>query len=310
MTLDRRAALAALGGALLGTTGIKAAPRGRGDRDVTRFVSFRRPDGTPSFGRQNGETIVELATDATPSLKAALTDGSLVGLTDGVSFAAADVVLLPVIPDPAKILCVGLNYAEHVKETGREQKAHPAIFVRYADSLIADGQPMVKPAVTTRFDYEGELAVIIGKPCHKVAAADAMAYVAGYACFNDGSARDWQRHNIQFTPGKTFPGTGGFGPALVTPDAIEDLGALRVQTRLNGELVQDQPVSDMIWDIPTVIEYISAFTPLAPGDVIATGTPGGVGDKRTPPLYMNAGDKVEVTIGTIGTLTNRIIDEQ
>ncbi|MEQ6332291.1 fumarylacetoacetate hydrolase family protein, partial [Sphingobium sp. MK2] len=196
-----------------------------------------------------------------------------------------------------------------VKETGREQKAHPAIFVRYADSLVADGQPMVKPTVTERFDYEGELAIIIGKPCHKVVAVDAMAYVAGYSAFNDGSARDWQRHNIQFTPGKTFPGTGGFGPALVTADEIDDLGALRVQTRLNGELVQDQPVADMIWDIPTVIEYVSAFTPLAPGDVIATGTPGGVGDKRTPPLYMNAGDKVEVSIGTIGTLTNRIIDE-
>lgn len=274
-----------------------------------RYVSFRRPDGTASFGRLNGETIVELASDAVPSLKAALTDGSLAMLADGASFAAADVVPLPVIPDPAKILCVGLNYAEHVKETGREQKAHPAIFVRYADSLIADGQPMVKPSVTERFDYEGELAIVIGKPCHKVVAAEAMAYVAGYACFNDGSARDWQRHNIQFTPGKTFPGTGGFGPALVTADEIGDLGALRVQTRLNGELVQDQAVSDMIWDIPTVIEYISAFTPLAPGDVIATGTPGGVGDKRTPPLYMNAGDKVEVSIGTIGTLTNRIIDE-
>ncbi|MBZ9647898.1 fumarylacetoacetate hydrolase family protein [Sphingobium sp. 3R8] len=277
---------------------------------MTRFVSFRRPDGTPSFGRQDGETIVELATDATPSLKAALSDGSLSMLADGAPFAAADVVLLPVIPDPPKILCVGLNYAEHVKETGREQKAHPAIFVRYADSLVADGQPLVKPRVTERFDYEGELAVVIGKPCHKVAAADAWAYVAGYACFNDGSARDWQRHNIQFTPGKTFPGTGGFGPALVTADAIEDLGALRVQTRLNGELVQDQPIADMIWDIPTVIAYISAFTPLAPGDVIATGTPGGVGDKRTPPLYMKAGDKVEVAIGAIGTLTNRIIDEQ
>ena len=274
-----------------------------------RYVSFRRPDGTASFGRLNGETIVELASDAVPSLKAALTDGSLAMLADGASFAVADVVPLPVIPDPAKILCVGLNYAEHVKETGREQKAHPAIFVRYADSLIADGQPMVKPTVTERFDYEGELAIVIGKPCHKVVAADAMAYVAGYACFNDGSARDWQRHNIQFTPGKTFPGTGGFGPALVTADEIGDLGALRVQTRLNGELVQDQAVSDMIWDIPTVTEYISAFTPLAPGDVIATGTPGGVGDKRTPPLYMNAGDKVEVSIGTIGTLTNRIIDE-
>jgi 2-keto-4-pentenoate hydratase/2-oxohepta-3-ene-1,7-dioic acid hydratase in catechol pathway len=275
-----------------------------------RYVSFRRPDGTPSFGRLDGETIVELATDTTPSLKAALTDGSLATLADGASFAIVDVVLLPVIPDPAKILCVGLNYAEHVKETGREQKAHPAIFVRYADSLIADGQPMVKPGVTTRFDYEGELALVIGKPCHKVAAADAWGHVAGYAAFNDGSARDWQRHNIQFTPGKTFPGTGGFGPALVTPDEIENLSALRVQTRLNGQLVQDQPVSDMIWDIPAVIEYVSAFTPLAPGDVIATGTPGGVGDKRTPPLYMNAGDKVEITIGVIGTLTNRIIDEQ
>ncbi|ETI63748.1 5-carboxymethyl-2-hydroxymuconate isomerase [Sphingobium sp. C100] len=275
-----------------------------------RYVSFRRPDGTPSFGRLDGEMIVELATDTTPSLKAALTDGSLATLADGASFATVDVVLLPVIPDPAKILCVGLNYAEHVKETGREQKAHPAIFVRYADSLIADGQPMVKPGVTTRFDYEGELALVIGKPCHKVAAADAWGHVAGYAAFNDGSARDWQRHNIQFTPGKTFPGTGGFGPALVTPDEIENLSALRVQTRLNGQLVQDQPVSDMIWDIPAVIEYVSAFTPLAPGDVIATGTPGGVGDKRTPPLYMNAGDKVEITIGVIGTLTNRIIDEQ
>jgi 2-keto-4-pentenoate hydratase/2-oxohepta-3-ene-1,7-dioic acid hydratase in catechol pathway len=276
-----------------------------------RYVSFRRPDGTPSFGRLDGETIVELASDSgAQSLKLALTDGSLARLTDGATFSLGDVVLLPVIPDPAKILCVGLNYAEHVKETGREQKAHPAIFVRYADSLVADGQPLVKPAVTERFDYEGELAIVIGKPAHKVAAADAWSYVAGYAAFNDGSARDWQRHNIQFTPGKTFLGTGGFGPALVTPDEIDDLGALRVQTRLNGELVQDQPIADMIWDIPTVIEYISAFTPLAPGDVIATGTPGGVGDKRTPPLYMNAGDKVEVSIGTIGTLTNRIIDEQ
>lgn len=274
-----------------------------------RYVSFRRPDGTASFGRISGKTIVELAGEAVPSLKAALTDGSLATLADGATFAVADVVPLPVIPDPAKILCVGLNYAEHVKETGREQKAHPAIFVRYADSLVADGQPMVKPTVTDRFDYEGELAVVIGMPCHKVTAADAMAYVAGYSAFNDGSARDWQRHNIQFTPGKTFPGTGGFGPALVTADEIDDLAALRVQTRLNGELVQDQAIADMIWDIPTVIAYISAFTPLAPGDVIATGTPGGVGDKRTPPLYMNAGDKVEVSIGTIGTLTNRIIDE-
>ncbi|WP_242123665.1 fumarylacetoacetate hydrolase family protein [Sphingobium sp. Sx8-8] len=275
-----------------------------------RYVSFRRPDGTPSFGRLDGEMIVELASEGVPSLKAALAGGALATLADGVHYAKADVVLLPVIPDPAKILCVGLNYAEHVKETGREQKEHPTIFVRYADSLIADGQPMVKPSVTSRFDYEGELAVVIGKPAHKVARADAQAYVAGYACFNDGTARDWQRHNIQFTPGKTFPGTGGFGPALVTTDEIDDLDSLHVVTRLNGETVQDQAIADMIWDIGTVIEYVSAFTPLAPGDVIATGTPGGVGDKRNPPLYMKAGDKVEVEIGSIGTLIHRIIDEQ
>ncbi|MCE7798046.1 fumarylacetoacetate hydrolase family protein [Sphingobium sufflavum] len=276
-----------------------------------RYVSFRRPDGTPSFGRLDGARIVELASPAGPqSLKAALTDGSLATLPDGAAFAAADIVLLPVIPDPAKILCVGLNYADHVKETGREQKEYPAIFTRYADSLVADGQPMVKPAVSDRFDYEGELAIVIGKPCHKVSRADALSHIAGYAAFNDGSIRDWQRHNIQFTPGKTFVGTGGFGPALVTPDEIADLGAIHVQARLNGVVVQDQPIADMIWDLAFVIEYISAFTPLAPGDVIATGTPGGVGDKRTPPLYMKAGDKVEVDIGAIGTLTNRIIDEQ
>ncbi|HEX7873194.1 MAG TPA: fumarylacetoacetate hydrolase family protein [Sphingobium sp.] len=276
-----------------------------------RYISFRRPDGTPSFGRLDGEHIVDLASpDGPQSLKAALVDGKLDRLSGSTRFARSEVVLMPVIPDPAKILCVGLNYADHVKETGREQKDYPAIFVRYADSLIADGQPMVKPGATDRFDYEGELAVVIGRHCHKVPRADALSYVAGYAPFNDGSARDWQRHNIQFTPGKTFPGTGGFGPALVTPDEAGDLAAQHVVTRLNGEVVQDQPISDMIWDIPFIIEYISAFTPLAPGDVIATGTPGGVGDKRKPPLYMTAGDKVEVEIGTLGTLTNRIIDEQ
>ncbi|WP_375195857.1 fumarylacetoacetate hydrolase family protein [Sphingobium sp.] len=277
---------------------------------MTQYVSFRRADGVASFGRLEGANIVELAAAGQPSsLKDAIAADVLATLPDGAVHAVADVTLLPVIPDPAKILCVGLNYAEHVKETGREQKEHPAIFVRYADSLVADGEAMRKPAVTERFDYEGELAVIIGKPCYKVERADALNYIAGYACFNDGSARDWQRHNIQFTPGKTFPGTGGFGPAMVTPDSIADLGALHVVTRLNGEVMQDQPISDMIWDIPAVIEYISAFTPLAPGDVIATGTPGGVGDKRKPPVYMWPGDIVEVEIGNIGILTNAIVNE-
>lgn len=276
-----------------------------------RYVSFRRPDGQPGYGRLEGEIIHDLAAapGAPADLKSAIAQGRLASLAAAATYALDDVVLLPVIPNPGKILCIGLNYATHVAETGRDQKEHPAVFTRWADTLVADGQPMVRPPETTRFDYEAELAIVIGKGGRRIAAADALDHVAGYAPFNDGSVRDWQRHNIQFTPGKNFPATGGFGPALVTPDEAGNLAAQRVQTRLNGQLVQDQPVSDMIWDIPALIAYCSTFTELAPGDVIATGTPGGVGDKRQPTLYMTAGDVVEVSVGVVGTLTNRIIDE-
>lgn len=270
-----------------------------------RYVSFMRPGGTAAYGRLEGETIVKLG----DSLREAIAAGSLAGLSDGDVLSLGEVTLLPVIPDPGKILCVGLNYATHVAETGRDQKQHPAIFHRWADTLIGDGAALVRPPETDRFDYEGELAVVIGKGGRRIARADAFAHVAGFAVFNDASVRDWQRHNIQFTPGKNFPATGGFGPALVTPDEIADLGAQRVQTRVNGQLVQDQPISDMIWDIPAIIAYCSTFTELAPGDVIATGTPGGVGDKRTPPLYLRDGDVVEVSIGAIGTLTNPVRNE-
>lgn len=273
-----------------------------------RYVSFTRPDGSASFGRLDGETVFDLG-GTYAGLKAAIAADALASLADGEAFALSAVKLLPVIPDPDKILCVGLNYATHVAETGREQKEHPAIFTRYADSLIAEGDAMVRPPESVRFDYEGELAIVIGKKGRRIAPENAWDHIAGYAPFNDGSIRDWQRHNIQFTPGKTWPGTGGFGPALVTPDEVADLAGQRVQTRLNGELVQDQPISDMIWDIPTIIAYCSAFTDLNPGDVIATGTPGGVGDKRKPPLYMKAGDVVEISVGVIGTLTNPVIDE-
>lgn len=276
-----------------------------------RFISFTRPDGTASWGRIEGDTVLDLgaAPGAPVDLKAAIAAGVLADDLTGPALSLAMVTLLPVIPNPEKILCVGLNYATHVAETGREQKEHPAIFHRWADSLIADGEALVRPPESVRFDYEGELAVIIGKGGRRIAPEDAWDHIAGYAPFNDGSIRDWQRHNIQFLPGKTWPGTGGFGPALVTPDEIEDLASQRVQTRVNGELVQDQPISDMIWDIPTVIAYCSTFTELQPGDVIASGTPGGVGDKRKPPLYLRAGDRVEVSVGVIGTLTNPVIDE-
>ena len=272
-----------------------------------RLSSFRRPNGAPSYGRIEGETIVDLGGADGGYLKDALASGRLGD--PGESRALSDVVLLPAIPNPGKVLCVGLNYATHVKETGREQKEHPAIFTRWADTLVADGQPLLKPRETSRFDYEGELAIIIGKGGRRIPRDRALDHVAGFTCFNDGSARDWQRHNIQFTPGKNFPATGGFGPALVTPDEVPDLKSQRVVTRLNGEVVQDQPISDMIWDVGAIIEYCSTFTELQRGDVIATGTPGGVGDKREPPLYMNDGDLVEVEIGVIGTLRNRVIDE-
>ena len=273
-----------------------------------RLVSFLRPDGTASFGRLEGSSIVDLGGSAGGFLREALNDEALLA-GDGDRRDTDSVTLLPVIPDPAKILCIGLNYATHVKETGREQKEHPAVFTRWADTLVAHGQPLVRPQVSERFDYEGEVAIVIGKAGHKIAHANAIGHIAGYSLFNDASVRDWQRHNIQFTPGKNFPGTGGFGPALVTPDEISDLASVRVQTRLNGELLQDQPISDLIWDIPFLIEYCSAFTPLAPGDVIVTGTPGGVGDKRNPPIYMKNGDRVTVTAEPIGELANPVTDE-
>ena len=276
---------------------------------MIQYISFRRPDGTPSFGRLDGETVRDLGAPGSAAwIKDAL-GGDLSALPTTARYPRSAVRLLPVVPNPGKILCVGLNYATHVAETGREQKEHPAIFTRWADTLIADGDPLLCPPETTRFDYEGELAVVIGKGGRRIRRADAHDHVAGYAIFNDATARDWQRHNIQFTPGKNFPGTGAFGPTLITPDHMADIGAQRVQTRLNGELVQDQPVSDMIWDIAFIIEYCSTFTPLEPGDVIATGTPGGVGDKRKPPLYMRAGDHVEVSIGILGTLENIVIEE-
>ena len=228
---------------------------------------------------------------------------------DAPRHAMSSVTWLPVIPNPGKILCVGLNYENHRKETGRSEVEHPTIFTRFANSQTGHLSPMPRPRVSTDFDYEGELAIIIGKPGRYIARGDATAHIAGYACYNDGSVRDFQRHTHQFTPGKNFPQTGAFGPWMVTPDEMGEIGPQRLQTRVNGEVVQDTLLSQMIFDLPRQIEYCSTFTRLEPGDVIVTGTPGGVGAKRTPPLWLKPGDTVEVEIDGVGILRNPVTQE-
>lgn len=217
---------------------------------------------------------------------------------------------LPVIPDPAKILCIGLNYEKHRVEAGRDKSHNPSVFTRFADTQLGHGKAVIRPFASEQLDYEGELAVVIGRHGRHISRDNAMDYVAGYACYNDVSVRDWQRHTIQFTPGKNFPGTGAFGPYMVTADEIPDYRQLKIETRLNGTTVQSAGLDQLIFPIPVIIEYLSTFTPLAPGDVIATGTPGGVGFKREPPLFMRAGDRIEVEISGVGKLVNSIVDER
>jgi 2-keto-4-pentenoate hydratase/2-oxohepta-3-ene-1,7-dioic acid hydratase in catechol pathway len=276
-----------------------------------RFVSFDR-QGRQGFGLLRGEKVVDLTGRLSPgvvTLKQALAANLLAGAAD---WTASDgipldqVRLLPVIPDAAKILCVGLNFEDHRNETKRPNSDYPTIFTRFADAQVGHGQPLLKPRASDRLDYEAELAVVIGKPGRNIEEAHALDYVAGYACFNDGSVRDWQRHTSQFTPGKNFPASGSFGPALVTPDEVGDYRSLPIQLRLNGQVMQNASLSDLIFPLEKLIAYCSAFTPLSPGDVIVTGTPGGVGDRREPQVYLQDGDLVEVDIGAVGCLVNRV----
>ena len=280
-----------------------------------RLVSFiagvRR-----GYGVVKGKGIIDLSKRmAFPSLRSLIAAGAL----DEAARVAAPLEpdmpldgthLLPPIPDPEKIICVGLNYHAHVAETGRKLTEKPALFNRFAASQIGHMEPMIKPSVSDQLDYEGELAVVIGKPGRKISEANALSHIAGYSCYNDGSVRDWQYHTTQFLPGKNFVGTGAFGPWLVSADEIPDPTVLRLITRLNGEVMQSATVNMMINSIPAQIAYISAFTSLEPGDVIVTGTPGGVGSKRKPPIFMKEGDVIEVEIDRIGTLRNRVVAER
>lgn len=272
-------------------------------------------DGRTTWGIVEGETFFDVGA----ALKGRYADlrsaigARLAGVADAKSAAASVPVTklewLPVIPNPDKILCVGLNYETHRKETGRAEVEHPTIFSRYANSQTGHLQPIVRPRVSTDLDFEGELAVIIGKAGRYISRADAMSHVAGYACYNDGSIRDFQRHTHQFTPGKNFPDTGAFGPWMMTPDELGELAELKLQTRLNGQVMQEALIKQMIFDIPRQIEYCSTFTRLEPGDVIVSGTPGGVGARREPPLWMKPGDVVEIEVERLGVLKNTIVDE-
>lgn len=207
-----------------------------------------------------------------------------------------------------KILCVGVNYRPHIEEMGRDIPEYPVVFTRFASSLVGDGEPVIRPSVSEKFDFEGELAVIIGRPARYVLRNEAFDYIAGYCCFMDGSVRDWQRHTGQFTAGKNFERSGAIGPMVAAAD-IGDPRRLELQTRVNGEVMQEGRVVDLLFDIPRLLEYCSTFAALQPGDVIATGTPGGVGAARQPPVWLKAGDWVEVEIPGLGVLRNPVRDE-
>jgi 2-keto-4-pentenoate hydratase/2-oxohepta-3-ene-1,7-dioic acid hydratase in catechol pathway len=216
--------------------------------------------------------------------------------------------LLPVIPNPDKIICVGVNYRPHIEEMGRKIPDYPVVFVRFPGSLVGHQQPIIRPQISEQYDFEGELAIVIGKKARHVSRQDAFTYIAGYCCFMDGSIRDWQSHTMQFTAGKNFDQSGAMGPWFVSRDEVPVPAALQLTTRVNGQVMQQGKLSDLLFDIPHLIEYCSTFTELLPGDVIATGTPGGVGAARKPQVWLKHGDTVEVDIPGVGLLKNTVAD--
>ncbi len=264
-----------------------------------RIISFLH-DGQPRHGIVDGQSVHSFAGPAT--LQDVLTKQPT-----GATLPLHGLHLLPVVPNPGKIICIGLNYRDHAAEGGNPIPDYPAVFLRSTTSLVAHGQPMLRPPVSDKLDFEAELAVVIGQTATRVSAATALDHVAGYACFNDGSVRDYQRKSTQWTMGKNFDRTGGFGPDLVTADEVpQGATGLRITSRVNGAVMQDGNTADMIFDVATLITLLSQAMTLEPGDVIATGTPAGVGYARKPPLFLKPGDVCEVTIAGIGTLSNSI----
>jgi 2-keto-4-pentenoate hydratase/2-oxohepta-3-ene-1,7-dioic acid hydratase in catechol pathway len=279
-----------------------------------RWLSFEA-SGRASFGylTSDGEGVVDAgARTGLADLKSAIADGLVAqgaSLGDTADLALADIGYLPTITNPDKILCVGLNYKAHQEETGRGGEGTPTIFARFAAAQIGHLQPMLKPPESDTLDFEGEIAMIIGAAGRRIARNRALDHVAGFGIYNDGSVREYQRQTSQFTPGKNFTGTGGFGPWMMTPDEIGDLDQLEITTRLNGEVMQNSKAELLVFGFRELIEYCSTFIELVPGDVIVTGTPGGVGAARKPPVFMQDGDTIEVEVKPIGTLRNPVVAE-
>lgn len=273
----------------------------------------------PTLAARRGEDLIDLG-KAVPGLPADLTAilaaGALDQIGDAIGNAPADSVIddaveyLPPLPAPPKIICVGLNYIDHASESPYEKPDYPVLFLRVSTSLVGHGQPMIRPTCSEQFDYEGELAAVIGTGGRHIPKETALDHVAGYSVFNDGSIRDYQFKSPQWTSGKNFDGTGGFGPDFVTADELpRGATGLRLTTRLNGETVQDANTSDLIFPIDEIIAVASEVMTLEPGDLLVTGTPAGVGAFRKPPLWMKDGDECEVEIEGVGLLSNPIANE-
>lgn len=278
-----------------------------------RFVSFIHGN-RQGWGMLEQDRVYDLGTMA-PSLRIAIESNRLPGREQvlaekNTALDLKDVRLLCPIPDPARIICVGQNYAAHRDEMQGAVTSYPLLFTRFPSSLVAHEESIRKPRESTQFDYEGELALIIGKAGRRIPETHALDYIAGYSCFMDGSVRDYQNHTSQYTAGKNFELSGAFGPWMQEAADIPDPNAgLRLQTLLNGKIVQDTTTDLMIFTIPRIISYVSCFTCLQAGDVIATGTPGGVGYKRQPQLFMEPGDRIEVKIEKLGKLVNQVIED-
>jgi acylpyruvate hydrolase len=273
--------------------GLRLHVRGR-----SGYVDLGQASGDPRFASLN--SLLEAGPAAMDAARS-LAD------RDGREYEPAE--LGPAVPAPGRVLCVGLNYREHVLEGGRDIPAWPDVFVRGRESVLAPYADLVKPALTDRFDYEAELGLVIGKGGRYVPAEKAIEALAGYVVLNDASARDWQRVGSQWTPGKNFDASMPIGPEVVTTDEV-DVSDLAISSVLNGQVMQSARTSQMIVDVPSCVEFFSSFTTLHPGDVIATGTPGGVGFARQPPVWMTPGDVIEVTVESVGTIRNRVIAEE